>query len=256
MAHPYFVWNGTDSRDMGVIVTEYPPIIYPTERAETVSVPGRSGFFTRTEGAHVYDGYLKTIGVGCRRDADYRAIAAWLRGSGKLIIGSEPDFEYDARVLKEISAERIFENVYSGNVAFMVQPGKRRVPPESDIMITAENTAVYNPGDLPARPVYTLTGSGRMILTITPQATQSEVVIDPTDTAWEETLTGAIIDSDTMTVTTPDGEQGITGITSIYYNGHAGLWIPPKSTVYVSAGVSDANGELTSVRITPRWRWL
>lgn len=253
---PYFIWNGVDSRDMGVIVTDLPPMVYPAERAETITIPGRPGFLTRTEGAHVYDGYLKTVGVANNRRADPQAIAAWLRGSGELILSSEPDYVYFARVLKEVSADRVYQGLYSGSVAFMVQPGKRKAIPEPDITVTAANTPIYNPGDLPARPVYTLTGSGRMILTITPQATQSEVVIDPTDTAWEETLTGAIIDSDTMTVTTPDGEQGITGITSIYYNGHAGLWIPPKSTVYVSAGVSDANGELTSVRITPRWRWL
>lgn len=256
MAQPYFVWNGVDSRTMGVIVTDYPPIVYPAERAETVTVPGRSGFFTRTEGAHVYDGYLKTIGIGNNRTADPQAIAAWLRGSGTLIIGSEPDFAYEARVLKEVSAERIFEGVYSGSVAFMVQPGKRRVPPESDIVITGQAVPVYNPGDLPARPIYTLTGSGRMIMTITPQETQSQVVINPIDTSWADTLTGAVIDSDTMTVTTPDGEESLTGITTLYYNGANGLWIPPRQTVYISAGVSDDQGSLTSVRVTPRWRWL
>ena len=256
MSDGWFIWNGTDSRDMGVIVTTPAPIVYPAERAETLTVPGRPGFFTRAEGEGVYDGYIKTVGVGNKHWADPRAIAAWLRGSGTLILGSEPGFAYQARVLREASADRAFPGVYSASVSFMVQPGKAQIPQESDILITAEATPVFNPGDFPARPIYTLTGSGRMTLTITPAETQSSLVINPIDTGWEETLTGAIIDSDAMTVTTPDGEESLTGITTVYGNGHSGLWIPPRATVYISAGVTDEYGSLTSVLLTPRWRWL
>lgn len=252
----YFIWNGVDSRTLGVIVTRYPPIVYPTERAETTPIPGRPGFLTRTEGEGIYDGYIKTIEIGNKRWADPRAIAAWLRGPGELIIGNEPDYIYEARVLKEASLDHLKRQVYNGSVSFMVQPGKRKSPPEADITVTEEDTGIYNPGDLTARPIYTLTGSGRMILNIGPEETQSQVVINPIDTSWEETLTGAIIDTDTMTVTTPDGEESLTGITTIYRNGHHGLWIPARETVTVSAGVSDEYGELTSVMITPRWRWL
>lgn len=253
---PWFIWNGIDSRDMGVIVTDPPPMVWPSERVETVTIPGAPGFLTRAEDEHIYDGYLKTVGIGNNHLADPRAIAAWLRGQGELILSSEPGFVYYARVIKEVSQDRAFEGVYSGAVAFMVQPGKGQVPAEADILVTAENTPIYNPGDLPARPIYTLTGAGRMILTISPTESQTQAVVNPIDTSWEETLTGAILDSASMTVTTPDGTESLTGITTLYYNGHRGLWIPPKKTVYVSAGVSDAYGSLTSVRITPRWRWL
>lgn len=253
---PYFIWNGVDSREMGVVVTSLPPMVYPAERAETVTIPGRPGFLTRTEGEHVYDGYLKTIGVGNYRRANAQAIAAWLRGQGELILSSEPGFVYYARVLKEVSASRVMQNVFSGSVAFMVQPGKGQHPPEADITLTSATATVWNPGDLPARPIYTLTGSGRMILTLTPATSFSQIVIDPIDTGWEDTLTGAVIDTDTMTVTTPDGAESLTGITTIYRNGHQGLWIPPHTTVGVVASMSDESGSLTQVRITPRWRWL
>ena len=256
MAVPYFIWNGVDSRDMGVVVVKYPAIVLPTERAETVSIPGRPGFLTRTEGSGIYDGYLKTIEIGNRRWADARAISAWLRGSGTLILGSEPDYAYEARVLKEASIDRVFGGVYSGTVAFMVQPGKAQVPPESDIVITGASATIYNPGDLPARPIYRLTGSGRMILSVTPLSTYSQLVVNPIDTGWESTLTGAVIDTDAMIATTPDGTGNLNEITTIYYNGVSGLWIPPKASVTVSGAVSDEEGSVTQVIVTPRWRWL
>lgn len=156
MAEPWFMWNGVDSRTMGVIVETYPPIVYPAERVETLTVPGRAGFLTRTEGEAVFDGYLKTIGIANRRAANPQAIAAWLRGSGELILGSEPGFVYYGRVLKEASLDRAMPNGYHGSVAFMVQPFKGQVPPESDITVTGEAT-VFNPGDVPAKPRFSVT---------------------------------------------------------------------------------------------------
>ena len=105
----YFIWNGIDSRTLGVIVTRYPPIVYPTERAETTPIPGRPGFLTRTEGEGIYDGYIKTIEIGNKRWADPRAIAVWLRGPGELIIGNEPDSLFALNEIQRVAALMRFE---------------------------------------------------------------------------------------------------------------------------------------------------
>ena len=269
MAQPYFVWNGIDSRDMGVVVTTYPPIVFPAERAETISIPGRPGFLTRTEGEGVYDGYLKTIGIGCKRWADYRAIAAWLRGSGELIIGSEPGFVYYGRVLREISADRVFDRVYSGSVAWMVQPGKGQVPPESASVWTAAQAgnaetgslSLYNPGDLPAAPLITVHASGLE------QDTGPQIMIGIGDTvisgvnfprvtvdlSTRGDLSGCVIDLDAMRVTSLDGTENLDDACTMFDIPDI-VRLAPRKTTVISWLLDLA--DYASVSVLPRWRWL
>lgn len=256
MAEPYFVWNGVDSRDMGLVVTSYPAQVMPAERLKQITVPGRMGTLNTNAGSGIYDGYIKTIGIGNRRRVDAQVLAAWLRGPGTLIIGNEPNFAYEARVVKEAQLARSFLSVYTGAVSFQVQPGKAQVPPEADITVTTEGVAIYNPGDLPARPIYTIRGLGRMVLQLRPTDKYSQVAVDPTGQDREIGLTGAVIDTDAMTVTSLDGSESLTEITNIYYNDIRGLWIPPHESVLVDAGISDELGSTSSVTVTPRWRWL
>ena len=256
MAEPYFIWNGIDSRDMGLVVTKPPAQILPEERLKQVTVPGRMGTLTTRGGAGIYNSYIKSIGIGNRKRVDAQVLAAWLRGSGTLILSTEPGFLYRARVIKEAQLERNFSTVFSGTVSFSVQPGKAQVPQEADIIVTEENTPIYNPGDLPARPIYRVEGLGKMGVYLTPTATRSQLIVDPTGQDRIVGLTGAVIDSDSMTVTTLDGSDSLTDISYLQYNGIEGLWIPPHETVYLSAGVSDSDGSTTRMTVTPRWRWL
>ena len=251
----FFIWNGVDSREMGVVVTRYPPIVYPAERVEQVTVPGRSGHLTRLQGPHVYDGYLLSVGIGNRKAADPRAVAAWLRGEGTLILGSEPDRVYFGRLVKEASLDRAMRGVYSGTVAWMVQPGKGQYPPEPDITVDGRHVEIYNPGDLPAQPIYRITkGTGTNIqLFLGPISRYSHVTVTLAGTSWEgaEEVT---IDSDAMQVTTQgeSGPESLNSVTKIYYNGAEGLWVPPHETVEIDV-VGDTQSAVT---VTPRWRWL
>ena len=38
---PYFIYNGIDSREMGVIITSMPPVIRAEKRVDTITIPGR-----------------------------------------------------------------------------------------------------------------------------------------------------------------------------------------------------------------------
>ena len=51
----YFIFNGKDSRDFEVYIEEYPPIVRPKERIETITVPGRSGTLHMREAEGVYE---------------------------------------------------------------------------------------------------------------------------------------------------------------------------------------------------------
>ena len=51
----YFVWNGADSRSMGIITKAHAPLIRPEERVNHVQIPGRSGDLTETEGKNIFN---------------------------------------------------------------------------------------------------------------------------------------------------------------------------------------------------------
>ena len=265
MAQPWFIWNGRDSRDMGVIVESYPSMVYPAERVETIAVPGRAGFLTRTEGSAVYDGYLKTIGIANKRSADPRAIAAWLRGSGELILGSEPDFVYFARVIKEASLDRAMPNGYHGSVAFMVQPFKGKCPPEGDVTWTNGTSApsIYNPGDVPAKPKI------RVQATISDNVHGMNFDLSVGEAAASGSnnvpyvrvylydrpeLSGFVFDADTRRITSLDGTEDLTSYGTFYRTPNGELWMPPHQTSVVAVIVTNATA--ASMTITPRWRWL
>ena len=264
MAEGYFIWNGVDSRTMGVVVVKFPPMTYPAERVETINVPGRSGHLTRTEGEHVYNGYLKTITIGNKRNADPRAIAAWLRGPGTLVLSSEPGFVYEARVIKEASLDRVMPNVYSGAVGFMVQPEKGQMPPEGNVTWTTGTfPSLFNPGDVPAKPLIsctatnTLLGVGpRIILGIGSEAISSANSVPRLDInlTEREDLHGCVIDTAACRILSLDGTENLDAYATLHNSTSGHLWMPPRETSVVSWDTELVT--LSNVTITPRWRWL
>lgn len=265
MAQPWFIWNGKDSRDMGVIVETYPPIVYPEERVETVAVPGRAGFLTRTEGPAVYDGYLKTLGIANRRSADPQAIAAWLRGSGELILGSEPEFVYFGRIIKEAALDRAMPKGYHGQVAWMVQPFKGRTPPEGDIHWSNGTPApvIYNPGDVPAAPVVTMSATlsteeyGPIFLLSVgdaPASGANSVPYIQINLQDRPDLSGCVFDADSRRVTSLDGSEILDSYAVFYRTLNGELFLPARTSSVVALNTTNASA--ASMTIRPRWRWL
>lgn len=250
---PWFIWNDTDSRTLGIIIREYPPIVLPGERVEQITVPGRAGCLIRTQGEAIYEPYLKTFDIANASTADPQPITAWLRGSGTLIVGSEPEFAYEARVVKEAQMKRQFPGVWAGSVGFLVQPFKRlaqqcRVTP---IDLTGQNPpttwSAANIGDVPAHPRITLTGSGEVSVTVNgDRGATIYVNLTGTDCA------GVVIDTDAMAVTDDTGTVNLNARTSITAAGFPGLWLPAGG----ASSTISWSGTLSAVTIDPRWRWL
>lgn len=248
----WFIWQGRDSRTMGVVVTDVPPQVYPEERVEQVEVPGRPGAILLPEGDGVYNPYIKSIGVANRSGANYREIAAWLRGSGQLILSTEPEYAYTARIISEAQAERLWQNTYSGQVDFLVQPLKEEYPPEPVTAITASgdgSTTILGRGDVPARPKYRVEGTGTIVLTVgdgSETGTGSVLSV-----ALEEGMDGFVVDTDAAMVTSLDGSENLCSLCELFYNGFRGMWLPSGESTTISW-----TGAVTSVSIDPRWRWL
>lgn len=229
---PYFTWNNVDSRAMGVIVTSYPPIIRPAERAIQQTIPGRPGTLILTEGADVYDSYIRSFVIGLRPGADGQRVNNWLRGSGVATFGNEPGFRYFGRILAAIQWEKVGTwRLKSGGVQMLTQPYKGRSHQEPDVTFSASGT-LYNPGDVAARPVITVTGTGDI-----------EIGIGDTSMALTSAPTGLKIDCDAGIILTSGGAAWTGSWTGEFLR-----IAPGNNAVTVPSGVS--------LSVAPNWRWL
>lgn len=220
---PYFIWNGADSRTRGMWINALPDIIRPEERVEYVTIPGRRGDVSLIEGKDIYNAYEKQCIITVKTDEDYSYLLGWLRGSGKVIFSNEPDREYDARIVS-VQFQRIGNSLRRGLITFHCQPYKAQVPHEKNLTVSSLVT-VYNPGDVEAKPLVVLTGTGQVSISIGKKVMQFT------------NLTGSIqIDCDAEIMTLP-----------LEWIGEY-LTIPKGySTINVTNCIAD---------IEPRWRWL
>ena len=103
----WFSWNGVKCTEYGIHVLEQPPPTIPLERVSYTSVPGRPGSLTILEGEAVYDDMVLAVQCLLADPAQIPAIAAWLRGSGKVAFANRQGGFYYARVANQISFEKI-----------------------------------------------------------------------------------------------------------------------------------------------------
>ena len=149
----YFIWNGVDSRAMGIITKAHAPLIRPEERVNHVQIPGKSGDLTETEGDNIYNSYIQTVSfsaVGKDRAID---VFRWLRGEGYITFSGEPDRRQQARVVGAVTLEKVSRNMdhWRGQAQFYCQPLKERIYDTAETLTAAG--AVYNAGDVDAHPI-------------------------------------------------------------------------------------------------------
>lgn len=121
----YFIFNGKDSRDFDIQLGEYPPIVKPRERIETITVPGRSGTLHVKEDEYIFDSYIKPFNIVALNPAKIDEIIDWLQGSGEIIIGNENDWIYDGYISDAIEFTRFFRGWHKATVSVEVQPFKK-----------------------------------------------------------------------------------------------------------------------------------
>ena len=163
----WFEWNGCRCTELGIHVSEQPPITLPAERAAFTNVPGRSGSLTTLESDDVYDDMVLTATCFIRDSSRIPEIGAWLKGSGTVTFANRPGGFYHARIVNQIS----FEKILRGNphrsfaVNFRCKPFwyQRNVQP---ITLTASGSFISNPGSVFSEPVITVYGSGDITLMV------------------------------------------------------------------------------------------
>lgn len=162
----WFIYNGIDSRDMGVIVRQLPDLHRPKQNVTYTPVPGRDGRLRQTDGS--VDVYQTTLTVNCH-GRTLAEVYDWLRGSGWLISSNEPARKIDVDLYAQGSDDRF--RLASGacwdDVTFSVTVQPYRYFTEDVVEeITASPAAVTNPGTAKCRPRIIIRGSGDVTVTV------------------------------------------------------------------------------------------
>lgn len=229
----WFDWNGTRCTTKGIHVLEQPPTTIPSERATFTNVPGRSGSLVMLEGDDVYVDLLLTATCIISDPSRIPEITAWLRGSGKVTFANRQGGFYDARIVNQIS----FEKILRGNphrsfaVNFRCKPFWYAADVKP-ITLTTSGTFINNPGSVFSEPVITVYGSGEITLMVG----MTIVELD------------GITDSITLDTLLTEAYKGVTSMNS-YMSGDFPTLLPGQNAV-------SWTGNVTKVVIQPNWRFL
>lgn len=177
----YFIWNGIDSRRMGLWVESLPPITRPPVRYQQITIPGRAGSLTVKEddlpeaadGSDIYDAYVRECRVMPRPGADIHAILRWLSPGEQagVVFSNEPKRVQRAEVLDQFDFAHAFACQREATIRFLCDPLKGEYPTPPGVYIIHDNDQdnddpIINAGDVLAWPFITVRGSGNIAVTI------------------------------------------------------------------------------------------
>lgn len=194
----WFKWNGVRSDNKHIVINEAPKIIRPEERIQHVTIPGRSGELTLTEGEDIYQSYIQTVGIAVDGASNVPTVENWLKGAGVLTMSSQSGMQQKARVIGAVQLQKHSRNLdwWEGDVQFYCEPVKYSVS-ESPISVTVSGTSINNPGDMIAYPRIEITGSGAVT-----------VKIGGRTLTIPECVTGWVIDSENEWILQGNTPQG------------------------------------------------
>lgn len=235
----WFSFKGVRNTEYDVRMISMPTRPHPARKGELINIPGADGKLWLDGNA--YDRILVTVRVVTGDNRNIDAISAWLSGAGNLIFGDEPDRAYRARITKEYS--RANQNPRLRGQAFTIsfdcEPFRYEANPTGAIIISESPSQLQNPGTEPSRPLIKVNGTGSGSLMI------------GNETMLFEDLSGYVmIDCEAKIAYTGTGAANDPMLLATQHV--TGEWLTiPTGSPYVSF-----TGGISSVEITPRWRWL
>ena len=161
----YFILNGENSLDKGIVVVELPSITIPKPKYEEVQALNRNGVYTFTE--ETREDTIKKCKVYYNGDG-IDDLVEFLR-DGQITFSNKPDRYYNARIVSEIPIDEIFKNNdcgawYEFYIDFKCEPYGRFI--DNDVItITKKDTIIYNQG-IKSEPIITIYGNGNINLFI------------------------------------------------------------------------------------------
>lgn len=207
MSQSFFIWNGMDSRAAGLKLAGPAPIVRGEERVSHITIPGRSGELTLTEGDNIFQSYIQTITIEVEGGLHVRDILEWLKGKGTVTFSGEPDREQNARIIGAITLDKHSRNSdwWVGEVQFYCEPLKKLLT-EATVTITSSGSTVLNTGNVRSKPKITATASATSI-TVTAGGRSLEVTGLTIGNDY-------VIDCDAEMVMSADGTENMTANSS------------------------------------------
>ena len=240
-----FRWKGILASAMGVMIQEMPQYVKPQQRTNPITVLGRSG--TLTPRADLgYEPVSYTVQCALAAGADRQAVYTWLQGSGMLILGSLPEYAYEAEITAQIDYRLFVDGDEGGwedfTVIWSCQPYRYQASPDANIEIDGgaeQPVTIHNPGNVDAAPIITLhDAEGDITLTIGGQAVKLESIED-----------GCIIDCDMLDCCDMDRANLLNAqMTGDFPT------IPPGDS-QLTWTLGDGS-QVTKIEIQPMWRWI
>lgn len=161
----YIILNGKDSRYIdGLLVQELPPITKPKIRTEVEEIDGRDGDIVTPLGYSAYDKELK---IGLYGDYRIDDIISYFDSSGVVTFSNELDKYYRYQITDQIDFSRLVR-FKTATVKFHVQPFKYSNVETKRSFNTKKTKSVIirNNGNCQSRPIFTIIGSGSILLKI------------------------------------------------------------------------------------------
>lgn len=232
-----FTFGGKDSfQDFGIYVASRPIIPSPKRRVSYMDVPGRDSSLRRDEGT--YEDI--TLSVECSFIGDtYQKISelkSWLLNAGEtdLVFSYQPDRKYIAQVVNSIDFEVILKITSHFVIVFNCQPFQYAVENEP-VNITTDSTLI-NPGTIISFPTIKVNGTGA-----------GSVTVNGKSVSFSNIDEHVILNSEIQETYKDAGTDLINKNST--KTGDYPVLLPGENIISFSGGV-------TSLEITPNWRWL
>ena len=228
-----FNFLGKDSYlDYGILVEKRPPIPKPQRNIDYIEVPGRSGSL-KVDDATYQDIIIPILCSFKNADVASKAdeVKAWLdSGEGALILSNQTDKYYLAHVSDQFDISQELKVFGQFLVNFRCQPFKYSVTNNSISLVNGGT--ITNSGTVKSEPIFVVTGNGNITLTVNGVSIQ---------------LTGV---------------NGYITIDSVLKDAYKGtllqnsLMLGDFPVLVPGGNVISWTGNVSSVQITPNWRWL
>lgn len=228
MEKNYVMFNENDSRDFS-LVEEVPLPNKAEPKINFIEIEGRHGYLTFDTGKYAPIDYSLEFIVNGRDKVQH--LRSVFRGSGKLHLSCLPQKYYKAYVCNVTTFERQVRNVYKCIVEFKLQPFIYEL--QNNIVTFNGAGTIYNPTNVTAQPIIKVNGSGTGILSINNK-----------DFRIESINGTVILDYELKEAYGTDGSNRNNTVLGEY------------DELLVGQNTISWNGGITSIQITPNFRWV
>lgn len=182
----YIEFNGRKSIDLGLRILNQVEHTSTHNDVEQIEVPGRDGVLLKDNRrlVPVEKSFPCSLKARDNLTAAQAAISDWLNVKGwhDMVLSWDPEHIYRASVVEGFDVKEVLRQFGKVKLNFLAHPIKYLKTGRSAINLTKGMT-LTNPGNVAAKPVITLRGSGNGTITINGRVTtlenvQRELVID------------------------------------------------------------------------------